>query len=143
MEEHYYLAPITNEHLFINNMNMGELCKEKYPLLAEISNAEDEYCYTNANESIFVRIKHLSQKCHKLFKIPKYFIVIQKGNKLSELMSGLEIATDSFAELKKHETIETEPILEFFIKSDYKNTLPKLFKDYGLLNDKEIIKRLA
>ena len=136
MDDGYYLVPINDEHTYLDENRICDLCEEKITL---IQKKKEEL----SNKKSIFGINKLFDKHYESLMIPEYLIVIQQGDDYRELMTGLSINTDDAFHLKKYQVDESEKILHYFVTSKYKERIVNFIKNSKLRKDKKLIKRIS
>ena len=142
MDEYYYLIPVVSEHTYVNNQRLSDLYNEKFPMINDMKNKRNA-CNSEKEKKHYNKLNKLIEKICGVMKIPEYILVIKKGDRCFELVTDFDITTDDLDDFEKYEVKEERKIIEYYVNSDYKNKLFKLFKNYGLLKEKALIKKIS
>ena len=140
MEEHFYLVPISNDCIFVNDIKLRDLLEQYYFKIYE-NIMEEEYIIQKLDEEHVFSINEKIDKLYELYKIPKYLIIVEDDGEFKELITKLDINIIDLSEILKYQLDDAKKVNEYYFKSNYKDKIINLFRMYGFLNRKGVLKK--
>ncbi len=140
MEEHFYLVPISNDCIFVNDIKLRDLLEQYYFKIYE-NIMEEEYIIQKLDEEHVFSINEKIDKLYELYKIPKYLIIVEDDGEFKELITKLDINIIDLSEILKYQLDDARKVSEYYFKSNYKDKIINLFRMYGFLNRKGVVKK--
>ena len=140
MEESFYLVPISNNNIYVNDIKLSDLLQQYYSKIYELV-LEEEYVIQKIYESNIFSISEKINELYNIYKIPNYFIIVEDEGEYIELATKLSITIDNKDEILKYKISDVKRINEYYFKNNYKDKIINLFRMYGFLNRKGVLKR--
>ena len=140
MEESFYLVPISNNNIYVNDIKLRDLLQKFYSNIYELV-LEEEYVIHKIYESNIFSISEKINELYNIYKIPNYFIIVEDEGEYIELATKLSITIDNKDEILKYKISDVKRINEYYFKNNYKDKIINLFRMYGFLNRKGVLKR--
>jgi len=140
MEESFYLVPISNNNIYVNDIKLRDLLQQYYSKIYELV-LEEEYVIQKIYESNIFSISEKINELYNIYKIPNYFIIVEDEGEYIELATKLSITIDNKDEILNYKISDVKRINEYYFKNNYKDKIINLFRMYGFLNRKGVLKR--
>ena len=140
MEESFYLVPISNNNIYVNDIKLRDLLQQYYSKIYELV-LEEEYVIQKIYESNIFSISEKNNELYTIYKIPNYFIIVEDEGEYIELATKLSITIDNKDEILKYKISDVKRVNEYYFKNNYKDKIINLFRMYGFLNRKGVLKR--
>lgn len=140
MEEHFYLVPISNDYIFVSDIKLRNLLEQYYFKIYE-NIMEEEYIIQKLDNEHVFSINEKIDKLYELYKIPKYLIIVEDDGECKELITKIDINIIDMNEIIKYQISDAKKVNEYYFKSNYKDKIINLFRMYGFLNRKGVVKK--